>query len=117
MTAELELADWRRRVAALYAAVRGEPDFARGHALWRSGRDALFRDHPQSPLLSGDRLRSSGLPYWPYDERLRFVVPLLADADRDEPPIELSLPSAADGTTTMRRIGVVELGSPIDAAL
>ena len=37
MTAELELLDWRRQVAELYAAVRAEPDPSRGHAVWRSG--------------------------------------------------------------------------------
>ena len=33
----LQLADWRARVAALYAAVRAEPDPAVGHRLWRDG--------------------------------------------------------------------------------
>ena len=59
---ELELIDWRRRVGELYAAVRDQDDPQRGHALWRDGRDELFRSHPQ-PLPSGDPLRSSGVPY------------------------------------------------------
>lgn len=46
----LELAGWRRAVAGLYAAVRAEGDPARGHELWRQGRDELFLKHPQSPL-------------------------------------------------------------------
>ena len=57
VSAELQLADWRRRVAALYAAVRAEPSPVRAHALWRRGRDELMREHPQSPLLPGDELR------------------------------------------------------------
>jgi uncharacterized protein (DUF1684 family) len=74
---ELELADWRRRVSELYAAVRAEPSPERGHALWRAGRDELLREHPQSPLEPGDPLRATGLPVWPYDPRLRFSLPLV----------------------------------------
>src|SRR5262247_1795752 len=89
---ELELAGWRRRVSELYAAVRAEPSPERGHARWRAGRDALFREHPQSPLEPGDPLRAAGLPVWPYDPRLRFSLPL-----RPPPaPAELSLRAAVD---------------------
>ena len=86
---ELELADWRRRVSELYAAVRAEPSPERGHALWRAGRDELFREHPQSPLEPGDPLRATGLPVWPYDPRLRFSLPLLPAPA----PAQLSLPA------------------------
>ncbi|MFE5341536.1 DUF1684 domain-containing protein [Isoptericola sp. NPDC056578] len=100
----LELADWRRSVAELYAAVRAAPDPASGHATWRAGRDGLFRDHPQSPLPADDPLRATGLPYWPYDPAVRFEVPL-----RPAPPARLELDTGADGTTTMERVGVLEL--------
>jgi uncharacterized protein len=60
--AEAELADWRRRVSELYAAVRARDDPECAHALWRPGRDALFRAHPQSPLPPGDPLRETGVP-------------------------------------------------------
>jgi hypothetical protein len=44
----LALLDWKRRVFALYAAVRVmEPES--GWELWRETRDELFRSHPQSP--------------------------------------------------------------------
>src|SRR5215468_6627937 len=110
---ELELADWRRRVSELYAAVRAEPSPERGHALWRAGRDELFREHPQSPLEPGDPLRATGLPVWPYDPRLRFSLPL-----RPPPaPAELSLPAGSDGTTLLRLIGRVELPGPLRAAV
>lgn len=68
----LEVADWRRRVAELYAAVRNEPEPERAHEIWRAGRERLFFDHPQSPLAADDPLRESGLPYYPYDPALRF---------------------------------------------
>jgi uncharacterized protein len=112
MTAELELTSWRRLVGELYAAVRAEDDPARGHALWRRGRDELFRSHPQSPLLPGDPLRTTGLPYWPYDPRLRFDV-LLLDAGQ---AMTKDVPTS-EGTTPMIRLGRVHLPAPVAAAL
>jgi uncharacterized protein len=112
VSAELELASWRRMVGELYAAVRGEEDPQRGHALWRHGRDDLFRSHPQSPLPPGDPLRRTGLPYWPYDPRLRFDVPLLPDG-RD---MSLSAPTS-EGAIAMARLGRVQLPAPVDAVL
>jgi uncharacterized protein (DUF1684 family) len=105
---ELELADWRRRVSGLYAEVRAERDAERGHWLWRQTRDELFRTHPQSPLPAGDPLRDTGLPYWPYDARLRFELPLQPAAADD-----LSAPSGSDGVTEMRLIGRLELPEPL----
>jgi uncharacterized protein (DUF1684 family) len=75
--AALELADWRRAIAELYAEVRQAADPSLGHETWRRGRDELFRSHPQSPLAAGDPLRESGLPYFPYDPSFRFELPVL----------------------------------------
>jgi uncharacterized protein (DUF1684 family) len=113
VTAELELAGWRREVSELYAAVRAEDKPERGHALWRSRRDELFRTHPQSPLLPGDPFRASGLPYWPYDPDLRFELPLLPAPE----PSVLSLPTDGNGTTSLRLVGQVELPSPLAATV
>jgi uncharacterized protein (DUF1684 family) len=112
--AGLELADWRRRVSELYAAVRAERAPERGHELWRAGRDELFLTHPQSPLPAGDPLRDTGLPYWPYDPALRFSLPLLAAA---QPGSELSLDTGADGQTTLVRVGRIELPPPLSATV
>ena len=110
MTAPLELADWRRRVAELYARVRAEPDPAQAHGLWRAGRDALFHTHPQSPLGPDDPLRAGGLPYWPYDPALRFRVPL-----EPAPAQTLAVPTSSDGTITLERVGLVRLlGASLD---
>ena len=70
----LQLAEWRRETAALYAGVRGQADPAAAHALWRDGRGRLLRSHPQSPLPPGDPMRIRGVPYWPYDPALRWTV-------------------------------------------
>jgi uncharacterized protein len=112
MSEELELADWRRRVGELYAAVRAADDPQKGHALWRDGRDELFRAHPQSPLPPGDPLRSSGVPYWPYDPRLRFDVPVVT-AGGD---VSLSVPTS-EGAISMTRLGRVHLPAPVDAVI
>jgi uncharacterized protein (DUF1684 family) len=109
---ELELADWRRQVSELYAAVRAEERPQTAHARWREGRDRLFREHPQSPLPEGDPLRRSGLSYWPYDAGLRFELPLLPAGAH-----ELSLPTDGDQTTRMRLIGRVELPQPVAATV
>lgn len=109
----LEIADWRRRVSELYAAVRGQRDPERAHALWRAGRDELFLAHPQSPLPLGDPLRDTGLPYWPYDPALRFNLPLQPVPE----PSELALDSGTDGITTLRLAGQIELPPPLAATI
>lgn len=71
----LALLDWKRRVFALYAAVRSmEPES--GWQLWRDTRDELFRSHPQSPLPPERRAAFSGLEYWPYDPVARVLAEL-----------------------------------------
>ena len=112
-SAELALVDWRRRVAALYAAVRAERSPRDGHALWRAGRDTLMREHPESPLLADDELRRNGIPYWPYDPDLRFEVGLAAAAE----PAALTLQTGGSETTSLRRLGTLTLPAPLDATL
>jgi len=114
MSVHLELAQWRRQVNELYAAVRAETDARRGHARWRAGRDELFRRHPQSPLGAGHPLRDSGLPYWPYDPALRFVLPLQEPSD---PERRLELDTGEDGVTSLAPVGRVELPEPVGGSL
>ena len=115
MTAELELLDWRRQVAKLYTAVRAEPDPARGHAVWRAGRDHLFRTHPQNPLKADDPLRRTGLPYWPYDSALRFELELRPAAEAGR---RLAVPGGSEqDSTTMVLIARVELPPPVAATV
>jgi len=115
VTAELELLDWRRQVAKLYTAVRAEPDPARGHAVWRAGRDHLFRTHPQSPLKADDPLRRTGLPYWPYDSALRFELELRPAAEAGR---RLAVPGGSEqDSTTMVLIGSVELPTTVAATV
>ena len=95
----LELLDWRRRVAALYRAVREFNDPAAAHAHWVAGRAELFATHPQSAD------RTATLRYAPYDARWRFEVKL-----ESAPEQRIEIPTATDGVVPFERIGRVELG-------
>jgi len=70
----LELLDYRRRVNALYAAVRGllADDPVAAQALWRTGRDELFGSHPQSALPAHERAKFAGLAVSEYDPAFAF---------------------------------------------
>jgi uncharacterized protein len=71
-----QLWDWRRRVADLYGRVRSISGPA-GWRVWRAERDALFADHPQSPLDAERRARFKGLAYFDYDPALRLHANLV----------------------------------------
>jgi len=84
----LDLLDWKRRVFALYAAVRALPPES-GWELWRDTRDELFRSHPQSPLPAERRASFQGLEYWPYDPRARVLADL-EDVEAPDQPVATS---------------------------
>jgi uncharacterized protein len=81
-SSHLALADWRRRVALLYAGVRdtGQPPEAR-LAAFRDGRETLFREHPSSPIPAGSRERWGGLRHFDADPSLVFGAELEPDPD------------------------------------
>jgi uncharacterized protein (DUF1684 family) len=105
-TQVLELLDWRRRVATLYAHVRArrtaDPEGAR--AQWARVRDDLFTAHPQSPLDPERRATWSGLPLFPYDPAWVLSAPL-----REAPPERIAIPGSNDSTVEFDRIGTVDL--------
>jgi len=72
----LSLADWRRRVSELYQSVRAADDPRAAWVHWRTTRDRLFREHPQSPYAADERARFAGLAYFDYDPAARHVVAL-----------------------------------------
>jgi uncharacterized protein (DUF1684 family) len=125
---ELDLGDWRRRVARLYADVRFlyADDPVAAWQLWRSERETLFRGHPQSPLLPADRASFRGR-YWGYDARLAFeleVQPEEPAPDASTVPgldpaaakpmlgLALALPTSGGGTMAFRRIGWLDIPFP-----
>jgi uncharacterized protein (DUF1684 family) len=101
--ASLSLLDWRRRVFAIYAAVRAADDPEAGHRLWCAERDILLAEHPDSPI--SDRTRFTGVPVAPYAPDLRFEVRL----DTDVPSERREVPTGTDGIVPFERLGVVTL--------
>lgn len=95
----LELLDWRRQVAGLYADVRAESHPRVAHEGWQAVRDRLFAEHPQSPV---DRDTFTGLRVADYDPAWRAEVPL-----DPAPPYRLEIPTASDGLVPFERIGVL----------
>ena len=145
-TAEtLQLADWRRRVADLYAEIRrlAPTDHEAALELWRSTRERLFRAHPQSPVPAAKR-NDFRARHYALDPAMRFEVtvepnepseaqpaggvipatPLNFGTDETAPPsrglafaspIAMDLPVSAGGTMSMRKIGHVEVPFPAGA--
>ena len=105
----LDVADWRRRVFALYAAVRENPDPAAAHADWCAGRNDLFANHAASALMEADRPAFDGLPVALYDPAWRFEL----EVEPAEPG-RFEYETGTDGTVPFERIGLVtvpEVGS------
>ena len=82
---ELTLLDWKRRIFALYAEIRADPDPEHAWRHWRETRDRLFREHPQSPIPAGARAAYAGIPCFDYEPALRAVATVeRADPERRE---------------------------------
>ena len=101
----LTLLDWRRRVARLYAEVRGELDAAAAHDHWRKTRDDLLRAHPDSPIPQSRRANYPGAPVATYDPQLRFEVTV----DTDVAPKHVEVATGSDGVVPFDRIGCAHL--------
>jgi uncharacterized protein (DUF1684 family) len=128
----LQLADWRRLVAELYAEVRrlSATDPAAAHRYWRETRAWLYREHPQSPLPPEQRAAFQAR-HFPYDPGLRFVVPVLPapDASSGQAPwtknageagmlplpgadVTATIPTSSGSAESFLRIGMVEIPFP-----
>lgn len=105
MSEHLDLADWRRRVAATYDALRrdlrAEPARLLG---FRAAKDRLFASHPSSPVPAAARRDFRGLAYWRYDAALCLKAPL--EPDPEAPPLDLPR-SGAGSSMPYARIGWV----------
>jgi hypothetical protein len=116
----LDLADWRRKVAEMYAAWRhdSESDPEAATARLRATRDSLFRSHPQSPLKPNDRVRFGGLSYFPYDPAYRFTAPVEPASPPELPELALAmqLPASVTPEFSFRLIGRARLSGPLAGA-
>lgn len=112
-TDRLWLADWRRRIAALYADVRAMATTDPGAALahWRAVRERLFREHPQSPV---PREARSGFEarHFDRDPRLRFEVSLEPAPPPAPGAFALELPNSGADALSFSRLGTVTLPLP-----
>lgn len=100
----MEVVDWRRRVFALYDAVRIAESAEEAHELWRIERDDLMLRHPATPLLADAQALFEGLPVASYDPAWRFELPIL--------PAEtggFEFATGTDGIVPFERIGKVEI--------
>ena len=99
----LAVADWRRRVFALYGEVRAESDPAKAHAVWQAGRDELLMTHPASPVEDRDAYK--GAEIGDYRPELRFEVAV----DTEVEAVRWEVPSATDGVIPFTRAGVLHV--------
>lgn len=100
----LDLADYRRKVHAIYMSVRDRritPE--QRWSYWTAARDELIGHHQQSPLSVEQSASFQKLSYYPYDSALRFLV----DADTDVEPEIFDIPLQADGNFKMQRMAKV----------
>ena len=106
----LTLADWRRRVAELYAEVRriAADDPALAHEVWTAARAALLRDHQQSPVPHDRRPAFRSL-VWPYDASLRFEVSVDPAPVPVPGALPLELPNSGARQLAFARIGSITL--------
>ena len=89
----MQLLDYRRRVAELYAQVRTHGDPQAAHALWCATRRRLYTEHPQSPVPAAERARYTGPCIWDYDPAWRLLATV-----EPAPEQTLELPSS-DGAS------------------
>ena len=100
----LATSDWRRMTFDLYRRVRATPDPQTAHALWRETRDAMFAEHPASPLLDEDARDFESLPVPDYDPAWRFQVRIEATE-----PAEFDFETGTDGIVHFDRLGLVRV--------
>jgi uncharacterized protein (DUF1684 family) len=117
----LDLADWRRSVAEMYAAWRNESESDPEGATQRlrAAREELFRNHPQTPLKEQDRARFGGLSYFPYDPAYRFTATVepAAPPAPNQLALAMQLPASVTPQFSFRLIGRARLSGPLAGAV
>ena len=118
MSEHLDLADWRRRVAATYDLLRQDRRAEPARLLgFRAAKDRLFGSHPSSPVPPGGRRDFRGLAYWRHAPELALRARL--EPDREAPQLEVPR-SSAGPPTPYARIGWVRFavdGTPARLAV
>jgi uncharacterized protein len=97
------LAQWRRRVAEMYATVRRGDNHELDWYAFLDARSALLKEHPFTPLGARQRQAFQRLDYYPYDPRLRIFGRLNYEIE----PQVLEQDLSEDGRLSMQRIASV----------
>jgi hypothetical protein len=107
MSEHLDLADWRRQMAATYDALRRDARAEPARLLgFRAAKDRLFATHPSSPVPASARHGFRGLAYWRHAPELALRAPL--EPDPAAPPLDLPR-SSAGPAMSYARIGWVSV--------
>ena len=94
MSEHLDLADYRRRVAASYDALRHDQRAEPARLLgFRAAKDRLFATHASSPVPAAARRDFRGLAYWRHAPDLAYRLTL----EPDPAAPALDLPRSAPG--------------------
>ncbi|GIF74336.1 DUF1684 domain-containing protein [Asanoa siamensis] len=93
---DLDLADWRERVARLYLSDADLDGF-------RAGRDELFANHAQSPIPADSRASFAGLRYFAANPGAIAEVSV-----RPAEGVESIDTGGPDGVVHYRRVGIAE---------
>lgn len=104
----LDLADYRRHVAELYAHVRAETSPEKAHSNFVARRNQLFANHPQSALNPKQKASFEGLEYFPYNSNYRFVV----EPDFAVKPELVDIKLRDDGKVQLRRVAYLSIPFP-----
>lgn len=96
----IDLLDWKHSIFDLYASVRAadEPEQAWRH--WRSTRDRMYREHPQSPIPADVRSDFPGCRFYDYDPSWRTHAVVV-----NAPPDQREIPASTGETFSFTRIG------------
>jgi uncharacterized protein (DUF1684 family) len=111
----LELADWRRQMSELYAAIRADVDPVAAWMRWCEVRDRLYRSHPQSPVPASERGDATAPAYFDYDPALRTT----ADVEAGD-GATFELPGSTSGQVTAERAGIARFslgGAPLSLSM
>jgi uncharacterized protein len=102
----LALADWRRRVAELYATLRADRRAPSMRAVaFRAARDRLFVEHPASPVPEAERRDFRGVAYFRHAPELALRARLEPDPNARQDP---EVPRSGEGARMpFQRIGWV----------
>lgn len=118
MSEHLDLADWRRRVAAAYDVLRRDPRAEPARLLgFRAAKDRLYASHPSSPVPAAARRDFRGLAYWRHAPELALRARL--EPDPAAPPLDAPR-SGAGPAMPYARIGWVSFsveGTPARLAV